>query len=257
MKPRIIDGIDIDKLRAAFEQQAQESEQRHGMEYGDDAQLALSVRTFETCKYDPNNPLPVKLNKVRDEARVRRFRASDDTLDHYQEVIVPDGWKFSFFRKNAPMMGFHDYHTWPLGKCVAVGVVNGALYVDGEFDPPEIDESADMVMRKIDYGTVKAGSVGFIPRRVISASTAQTKAEKELILKYPDARRIHIEQELLEWTICPIGANPNALQAQLKQLAVRKYGLDVLPAAEPRTPEPDYSAAIERATRLLDRLKGE
>lgn len=184
--------------------------------------------TFEARSIDGQSPLPIQISEPRDPSRVRRFRASDDTLDRYNEVILPEAWDVRDFVKNPVMMLYHDYRTLPIGKAVAVGVRDGALYIDAEFDPEHIDEEADKVLRKIDYGTVSAGSVGFIPMESKSESD-----DRELFKRYPGARRIYTKASLLEWTITPVPANPNALAAALQSLALRGFG------PSPRVPERD------------------
>lgn len=195
--------------------------------------IQASFNEFEVCAFDKNTPLPIQIQEPTDSERVVRFRASDDTLDRYEEVIVAEGWDLTEFIRNPVVMQFHDHHSWPIGTAVAAGIVKGGLFIDSEFDPPEVDESADLVFRKIKYGTVRTGSVGFIPIAWISRmdnklhGNPKNKIDVDAMLaKYPKARRIFLEQELLEWTICPIPANPNALAASLKKIYAKRFGLE-------------------------------
>ena len=67
-----------------------------------------------------------------------------------------------------------------------------------EFASPEVYEFADQIYRLITAGYIKAGSVGFVP----------------LEFKFSDRRQGGIDfkrQELLEFSICPVPANANAL----------------------------------------------
>jgi phage head maturation protease len=205
--------------------------------------VAVTERTFEVCK--AMGDLPVKISDPVNPERVIRFKASDDTCDRYDEVILPAGWKFDDFIKNPVMMQFHDYNSWPIGKVVAVGIVGNALMVDAEFDPPEIDESADLIFRKVVHGTVKSGSVGFIPHEYALPGQVKSKA---LFDQYPKARKIYTSQSLLEWTICPIPANPNALAASM----AKRFGTETTPASTVESP--DYTEASLKAAGIASRI---
>lgn len=195
-------------------------------------------------------PLPTIIREPHDPTRVRRFRASDDTVDRYDEVILADGWDFADYIRNPVVMLYHKYDDLPVGKATAIGVRDGALYIDVEFDPEHIDARADTVLRKIDHGTISAGSVGFIPIKCVMPNE-----DKELFEKYPGARRIYTKCSLLEWTITPVPANPNALAAAMNDFALRGFG--------PSRPAPDDAAeldwgkAIEKADSILKGMHNE
>lgn len=185
--------------------------------------------------------------------RVIRFRASDESLDRYDEVILAAGWKLENFAKNPVMMQFHDYNSWPIGRVVAAGVKDNALFLDGEFDPPDVDESADLVFRKILHGSIKAGSVGFIPVSWMRpGDAAPNKDASELFAKYPKAKKIYIEQELLEWTICPVPANPNALAAAYRSNLGKRMGAEAIQyaATADAAHDREQAAMVELALRL-------
>lgn len=215
-------------------------------------EIGAQFREFQVEKRDAD--LPLQFKDPVNEDRVVRFRASDDTLDRYNEVIVASGWDLTEFAQNPVMMQFHDYHSWPIGTVVAAGVIGEALFVDGEFDPPDVDENADKVFRKVQHGTVRTGSVGFIPDAWITPGNTKAADETALVAKYPDAERIYIKQRLLEWTICPIPANPNALAASLRSYAVRFGGTPI--SREVATDVPAIPAAMfDTAQRIIDNLK--
>jgi len=181
-------------------------------------------RHLETRAYDPKDPLPMKIADPVNPDRVIRFRASDDTLDRMGEVILAEGWDLGEFSVNPVIMQFHDYTSWPIGRAVAAGIVGNALMIDAEFDPPEVDESADLVFRKIKHGSVRTGSVGFQPMEWVTPGTAEAMKKEELFKKYPKATRIYTKSKLLEFTICPIPANPNALAASMDAAYAKRFG---------------------------------
>jgi phage head maturation protease len=201
-------------------------------------EIKVITRAFEAKEYSADNPLPLQISEPTNPERVIRFKASDDSLDRHNEVILPEGWVFTDFVKNPVMMQFHDYSTWPIGKVIAVGVLDNALYVDGEFDPPEIDESAEMIFQKIKHGSVRAGSVGFIPKEI----AVPAEGTRSLFDRYPKAKRIYSKQELLEWTICPIPANPNALAAGLQKSYEERFGSESVEVETALDEAPDMTA---------------
>jgi len=172
----------------------------------------LSFKSFEIKSAAGLDPLPIQIREPINPERVFRFRASDDTVDRYGDVILASGWRLSDYVKNPVIMAFHDYSRWPIGVADAVGIVDNALMIDCEFDPPDVDEAADLVFRKIKQGTVKSGSVGFSWSQCIMANE---KGAEQYFKNYPQARRIFLEQDLIEFTICPLPANPNALAASV------------------------------------------
>jgi len=149
-------------------------------------------------------------------------------------LVLPRGVDFSNFAKNAPLMAFHDYSMWPIGKNVAGEVRGNQLLLDAEFDSAEDDQEAEKVFRKIKSRTVKTGSIGFIPTKFITPGEAtKSKTDKDLFDQYAGARRIYTNWEIIEFSIVPIPANPNALAAAYQALsndARKRFGPESLPA---------------------------
>ena len=93
------------------------------------------------------------------------FVASDATRDSYGTVLLPDGWELDRFNKN-PIIGYmHDVHYASdpdavIGKGRAY-VEDDRLMVDVEFEPEGMNEKADKVWKKLEFGTLNAVSVGF------------------------------------------------------------------------------------------------
>jgi len=196
--------------------------------------MKIKPRNLLVKKFDPDDQLEHQFEEIRDPSRVIRFVASDDTLDRYGEVVLPRGVDFSNFAKNAPLMAFHDYSMWPIGKNVAGEVRGNQLFLDAEFDSAEDDPEAEKVFRKIKSRTVKTGSIGFIPTKFITPGEAtKSKADKDLFDQYAGARRIYTNWEIIEFSIVPIPANPNALAAAYQALsndARKRFGPESLPA---------------------------
>jgi HK97 family phage prohead protease len=130
---------------------------------------------------------------VRD--RVRRFTISTASVDRDNDTIDPRGWRLDNYRKNPVVLWAHDYRQLPLGKALDVRVEGTRLVSEAEFADHEM---ADTVLKLIDDGFLRATSVGFKPVRF------ERNVERGGI----DFK----EQELLEFSVVPVGANPEAIR---------------------------------------------
>lgn len=202
---------------------------------------------------EAKKPLPIKISDPTNLDRVVRFRASDETLDRYGDVVLSSGWELGEFVSNPVITAFHDISArWPIGKGVAAGVMDLALYLDIEFDPPEIDAEADKVLAKIRHGTINAGSVGFI---ALGMEVAGKSRRQDLFEQFPDAKRIFTKCGLYEFTICPVPANPNALVE--KCLAFHAASYRAAMADEQERNEKELGAVTCRAATLAAQMTAE
>jgi HK97 family phage prohead protease len=134
------------------------------------------------------------------DSRIVRFVFSDATLDRVGDVIDPAGWVLDDYRRNPVVLWAHDSLAPPIGRTVNLFVDDGRLLGDIEFAKPEVYDFADTIFRMVCAGYISAGSVGFLP---IDYAFSQDKDRDFGV----DFKR----QELLEFSICPVPANPNAL----------------------------------------------
>lgn len=152
------------------------------------------------------------------------FVASDETLDRYDEILTPAGWKLDGYRRNPVFQNAHQYGDilFTLGKALVTEVRSASVAASQPaaflYQRIEFATAANPVAR-IAYqlyrgGFLNAVSVGFIPQRWETGG--------------PEAgfRRKYLEQELLEVSAVSIPANPNALQLGLKAGAVSTADLD-------------------------------
>lgn len=124
-----------------------------------------------------------------------RFSTSD--VDRYLDVVDQKGWHIDNYIANPVILWSHN-HSIP-----AIGVAEKLLVnkdLEGVITFDETDEFAAKILKKVQKGIIKAGSVGFLP----------------LVVEFvedPDAPEFfrYIEQELIEFSICNVPANPFAL----------------------------------------------
>lgn len=139
-------------------------------------------------------------------SRRRSFIISTASVDRDNDTIAVAGWKLENYRKNPVVLWAHDYHSLPLGKAIDVTIEGDKLVATAEFADHEM---ANTVLRLIDGGFLKATSVGFRPSKYVLNE---------------ERRGVDFtEQDLLEFSIVPVPANPEALQIS------RSAGVDIEP----------------------------
>lgn len=206
-----------------------------------------------------------EIRKADDGSRKMTFVASDGTRDAAGTVLNVNGWDLTRFNKNG-IIGYQHkvYGSWDgtenpdniIGKGHAYietddkGVKK--LMVDVEFEPEGMNELADKVYKKLEFGTLKAVSVGFAPVGKGSWGKGEEAIGGKRETYY------YAGQELLEVSVVNIPSNPNALKRgidetvkELEQL--RKEAEPVVtaqPTAEPKDETEVRQRELDRATTI-------
>lgn len=118
------------------------------------------------------------------------FVISDESVDRQGEIIKQAGWDFTNFKKNPVILFGHDSYDLPIGKAVDIYTEGDKTYAVIEF-AAEIYDKAMTVFNMVKNGILNTVSVGFIN------------------LEYDNNELT--KNELLEVSIVPIPANPNAI----------------------------------------------
>lgn len=138
--------------------------------------------------------------------RQRQFVISTGAVDRDNDTIDPNGWHLENFRRCPTVLFAHDYSSLPIGRATDVHVQDGKLIATAEFaDHP----MAETCLKLIDGGFLRATSVGFRPMK---ASPSDTRDGLDFQ-----------EQELLEFSVVPVPANPEAL------IMAHASGIDMAP----------------------------
>jgi len=156
---------------------------------------------------------------VADNARAFTFVFSDESVDRYGDVIQARGWQLDNFNANPIALFGHDAGSVEnvIGAAKNVRVAGDKLVGDIEFMPGDVNPNADAVFQMVKGGWLKTVSVGFAP--------LEWKAAKD---KSRPGGVDFVRQELLEISIVPIPANPNALiQAKAAGVDLARLGLKV------------------------------
>lgn len=131
-----------------------------------------------------------KANSIDESKYQATFIISDESTDRQGEVIKQDGWNFENFLKNPVILFGHDSYDLPIGKAVDIYTDGDKTYAVIEF-AAEIYDKAKTIWEMVKRGILNTVSVGFIN---------QEYDNNELT-----------KNELLEISIVPIPANPNAI----------------------------------------------
>lgn len=140
--------------------------------------------------------------------RIIRFIGSDESLDRDGDTISIDGWDISAYMKNPVVIYGHDYSSLPIARAVSVTPDKRARQLIFDIKFPTIEELSsnpatpsehalrvDAIYNMAKAGILNTVSVGF---RGIDYETSATG-------------RNYKRQELMEISIVPIPANPNAV----------------------------------------------
>jgi HK97 family phage prohead protease len=153
--------------------------------------------------------VPDEVKVVEGADRVIRFVISTGAVDRSSATVNPDGWLLDSYKKNPVVLWSHMYREPPVARSIDIAVSAGRLVSDAEFVTREIYPFADTVFQMLKAGFLRACSVGFDP---ISSGYNSERHGIDFF-----------KQELLEYSVTPVGCNPEAL------VEAKSVGIDVEP----------------------------
>lgn len=166
-----------------------------------------------------------------EDALAFRFTISDGEPDRHKDTVAIKGWNFKYYKTNPVVLFGHDYHMPP----VAVGQTGKEVWVESdkvlsiaEFPSREVYEFGNLIGRLVSKRILRTSSVGF-------------RAEKWQWVTDEESDRKggidFLKQELLEWSVVPVPANPRALQKAVADgvelRTLKDWASNVLDAFEP------------------------
>lgn len=122
--------------------------------------------------------------------------ASDETVDRDRDVIMASGWNVENWLKSGSVLYGHNPSALPIGSAESARVENGKLYLYTRFAKKGTSEWHDTIRSLIEQKILKGVSVGF--------KTDEYEQNEE-------GGRNFIKNELLEVSLTPVPANPNAM----------------------------------------------
>jgi HK97 family phage prohead protease len=147
-------------------------------------------------------PVPLHLTENNETEQGIEWTLSTFDLDRYGERIDPMGWDFSQYAKNPVVEWSHNYLIPAIGKIKGLAFDDKGLHGIVIFNGKEYDPFAWSIEQRVKAGVIRAGSVGFRVMEIEIPSKDDSKDGTSLIFR---------KQELLEFSICNVPANPYAL----------------------------------------------
>ena len=123
-------------------------------------------------------------------------------LDRYGERIDPAGWDFKRYLQNPVVEWAHRFDIPAIGKIENLIIDDEGLHGVVVFNSKEFDPFGWSIGERVKAGVICAGSVGF---RVMEIEIPDKKSSED------GTSLIFRKQELLEFSICNVPANPWAL----------------------------------------------
>jgi HK97 family phage prohead protease len=137
-------------------------------------------------------------------------------LDRFGERIDPAGWDYRRYRENPVVEWAHRYDIPAIGKAEGLRADDQGLHGLVVFNDKDYDPFGWAIGQRVKAGVIRAGSVGF---RVVEIEIPDRETAKD------GTTLIFRKQELLEFSICNVPANPWALSKNVE----RKQDKDTVP----------------------------
>jgi HK97 family phage prohead protease len=123
-------------------------------------------------------------------------------LDRFNERIDPAGWDYARYLKNPVVEWAHRYDIPAIGRTDGLTADEKGLHGLVILNDRDYDPFGWAIGERVKAGVIRAGSVGF---RVIEIEIPDKETAKD------GTALIFRKQELLEFSICNVPANPFAL----------------------------------------------
>lgn len=160
---------------------------------------------------------PATIKQARDGELEIPFKISTEAVDRESDVIALDGWDLGDFDNGAGTVLFSHDASSAVADPIKTWVGQNALRSLARFPTAEVSEFANMIGRMVADGIIKGASVGFIP--------LQWAVNEERSKGIGGAAIDFIKQKLIEWSVTPLPANPEALAEAAKS---KLYNLKLL-----------------------------
>ena len=161
--------------------------------------------------------------------REAEFVISTEAIDSYDTIFKMDGWDLTRYQNN-PIVAY-GHRTWSDNPDMILGTSEvrfegNQMIGKVRFESGDVNPVAEKVWQKVQAGTLRMASVGANPiewRMGIAAD-----GENPGVLYF-------VRQELLEWSIVPLGSNPEALKRSVETVESIRVELTKEKPIEPET----------------------
>lgn len=220
----------------------------------DDAQLSAAGAPFvfgikSAAQFSSRSTSAGPIERAQAGQFVIPWVLSDESSDRMGDVISADGWKLEAFKKNPVVLWGHGGGgvldgDEPIGKATNLRVEKKRLIADLVFAVEE-SERAARKFKLANSGYIKAGSVGFRPVKVERVEDEEERTR----LGLGRFGVLYKEQELLEFSLVAVPANPHALQQSIKAGEIDESDAEWLQRECANATERDFERIMRRKAR--------
>jgi hypothetical protein len=135
------------------------------------------------------------------------FVLSTESVDRHGTVFRAEGWELENYNNTNPVVTYAHYDN-DANLDMVIGtsktfIEDGKLIGRVFYEPAEINPLAEKVRKKAEHGTLRMASISALPKEGHFGD--ESKGEKRDVLYFD-------KQELLAWSIVPVGSNRDALK---------------------------------------------
>jgi HK97 family phage prohead protease len=152
--------------------------------------------------------VPIALSVTKDaqnETVAYPWTFSTFDLDRYDERVDPGGWDVEQYKRNPVVQWAHRYDIPAIGVASGIATDDKGLHGNIVFNGRDFDPFGWSIGERVKAGVLRAGSVGF---RVMEIELPDKEGQAD------GTALIFRKQELLEFSICNVPANPFALTSE-------------------------------------------
>ncbi|MFD0701753.1 HK97 family phage prohead protease [Myroides pelagicus] len=174
------------------------------------------------------------------------FVISTEAVDRHKTVFRLSGWELDFYNNNNPIVLYmHSLYSDDPDLVIGTSVVRiegNELVATLTFEDAENNPLAEKVFNKVKNGILRMASV----------SADVKEGHRGIEDQGEDSDIIYFtKQELIEWSICTAGSNPDALKRNAESLEEIKQNLLNDNPVQEDTEEVKYNSVANRA-KLID-----
>jgi len=151
--------------------------------------------------------VPLQLKEKTETENGIPWTLSTFDLDRYGERIDPQGWDIKQFLNNPVVEWSHNYLIPAIGKIEGLAYDETGLHGLVIFNDKSFDPFAWSIEQRVRAAVIRAGSVGFRIKEIEIPSKEDSKDGTTLIFR---------KQELVEFSVCNVPANPFALAKSIE-----------------------------------------
>lgn len=178
--------------------------------------------------------------------REAEFVISSESIDTYDTVFMADGVDLTRYNQN-PIVAY-GHRTWSDDPDMILGTSEvrqeGKMTIGKvRFEDEETNPTAEKVFKKVQAGTLRMASIG---ANILEWRFGDTKKGENPGVIY------FTRWELLEWSIVPIGSNPDAHVRNAKTIEEMRNTLENKPGADDESAAGTVKLSVRKAKHLYN-----